>query len=303
MDPDLRRALNASFRERYGCISVRDAKQLGVSADQLQRMVRAGDLQRTRRRTYAPLSQPDTWRARMAQDLTAVLRPAWASHTAALHLHGLHLPWLTVHRELTVIGSTRPDVDSDVEVHRTTGFAEEDLTERYGIPCTTPERAIIDLSERLTPEHRILLVDEAIMSEVVDRQLLNQRAAALATGRKGVGEIADVTAPGAAKRFRSRLEKAGLPLLVAAGLTPLEVNVVPQQAPAAGECDVVSEAHRLVVDWDGLRFHARPGARQRDDDKANQLAIGRYANLRFTWRDVFHRGRYVTLTTARVLGG
>lgn len=70
-------------------------------------------------------------------------------------------------------------------------------------------------------------------------------------------------------RFRSELERDGAELLHRAGVRELRFNVVPERAPAAGVTDVVSEADNVNIDWDGLRFHAGPGARQRVNVNGN----------------------------------
>ena len=300
MHKQSRAALSAAMAPN-GLVTTRGAAAAGVGGRTLSRAVAAGELDRHRQRVYGPAGIVLTWEDELAADLAACHAEAFAARTAALQLHGIVLPTLEVERELVVLGTARPTVRSGVVVHRTLSLPDEDRTAVRGIPSTTAERGLIDVAGRLTVVRRLLAVDGAIMSERADRTVLHERAVALSRGRRGVRTLAAATAPDAEARFRSQLEKRGAPLLARAGLAAPLVNVVPHDAPMAGETDVVSEADRIIIDWDGLRFHAGPTARQRDNEKSNAAVIGGYTALRFTWYDVVVRPGYVIATTRRAI--
>jgi hypothetical protein len=287
------------MRATSGLITVPGAAAEGVDRGVLSRATAAGELVHLRQRVYLPAGLSPDWELELAADLAACHAPAFAARTAALHLHDVEVRVLPVERELVVVGSARPTVASEVLVHRTVALPEVDRTVVRDIDSTTVERALIDLAWRLSQVQRLRVLDDAIMAGRVDRALMHARADALRRGRKGVRTYLDATAPGAEAAFRSKLEAMGAPLLREAGITDPAFNVVPRHAPAAGLTDVVSEADRVIVDWDGLRFHTSPRARQRDNDKSNAAVLGGYTAIRFTWHDVVVRPAYVIATARR----
>lgn len=299
MDKTKRDALARMMRRNHGLITTPEAEAAGISARELSRAHARGEIGRARHATYRPPGMPVTWEDELAADIAACKRPAVVSHSAAARLHNFRVPGLRTIREITVEGKARPKVAGEVEVHRTGSLPNADRMMIGRLPCTMVERTVIDLAERLSPAVLLTLVDDVIMSNAASRYVLHHRAEELWRGRKGVHTILKVTSPDAEASFKSKLEKDGAILLRRAGVRDLRFNVVPHRARAAGLTDVVSETDNLIVDWDGLRFHAGPGARQRDNDKANAAALGGYTHLRFTWKDQTTRPDHIVGMVAR----
>lgn len=293
-----RRAIAARMRRQDGLIVTEECRAAGVDDQTLSRAVANGELARPRRRVYAPPGAPPSFRRDLLADIRSCEREAHAAGSSALEVMRTRPSWLPLRREILVAGSSKPLIRGGVNVHRTRSLATVDTWLFEGVPSTTAGRALIDLVPQLSPMRQLDLLDVVACSPVCDIGLLHARATHLRNGRAGVGAIADLTGPGGEARFRSGLERTGLPLLRAAGVRDPQVNVVPRDAPGAGLTDVVSEPDRLIVDWDGLRFHAGPKARQRDNDKGNAAALGGYRHLRFTYSDVFSRPAHVTATAA-----
>lgn len=279
-------------------MTVEECRAAGVDHKALARAVANGEIERPRRRVYAPAGSPSSFRRELLADIRSCEREAYAARSSALEVMRIRPRWLPLVREIVVAGLSKPLIHGDGEVHRTRTLADVDTWVCEGVPCTTASRAVIDLTPLLDPVKRLDLLDEVACSALCNRTLLHVRATQLRNGLAGVGTVADLTGPDGEARFRSGLERVGLALLVTAGVQAMAVNVVPRDAPRAGLTDVVSEADRLIVDWDGLRFHAGPAARQRDNDKGNAAALGGYRHLRFTYRDVFGRAPYVISTAA-----
>ncbi|MEE8603655.1 DUF559 domain-containing protein [Euzebya tangerina] len=281
------------MRTHRGVITPEVARRGGLTRHKLVNAHVSGELVRVRHRVYTTRGAIVNWDDELFADLEACWRNAYASHSAALALHGLRHQELPLRRELVVHGSARPTVAQNVVVHRTRRLERFDLTKINGIPCTTVERALIDVAGRLSERARLELMDDAVMKGLADRDLLHGRCLDLVSGRSGVRTLLEATRPGAELAFKSSLEKAGLELLHRAGVRDMRINVIPERAPAAGVTDVVSETDRLIVDWDGLRFHSSRRARERDNEKSNQCALAGYTLLRFTWNHVHHQPVYV----------
>ncbi len=301
MDNQARQAMATTMRNNSGLLTVREASVHGIHRRALSRAVERGELTRLRTRVYAPTGLELNWHAELAADLKACKADAWAAFEAALKLHGLAVKGTGTRRELIVTGTARPTVAGDVVVHRTTGLHPVDQTIVHGIPVTTAERTLVDMARRLTVVQRLGLLDDAIMSDIAERDVIFDRSCVLSNGRKGVATLIQATAPGAEARFKSRLEKRGAPLVKEAGIADARVNVIPLDAPNAGLTDVVSESLKIIIDWDGLRFHRDRHARQRDNDKSNAAVLGGYLALRFTWYDVVMRPAYVVATVRRAV--
>ena len=98
---------------------------------------------------------------------------------------------------------------------------------------------------------------------------------------------------------RSHAERKLLALLRRAGLPPSATN-----AHIAGhEVDVLYATRRVVVEMDGLAFHATHAAAERDRTKDAALRTSGYEVLRFTWRQVTERPESVAATVAVALNG
>lgn len=290
MTPAQRERLHHLLLHNHQALTVEEAQRAGFSHEQLRRLVDRRELRRPRRGLLTSPSSARTVQEQVAAAIRLAARPAFAARHSALLLHGLRwLPGNPRRPEVVVAGPSRPELETNVIVHRTRQLEDLDLVTVQGIPTTTVERAVIDLASGSTTGTLLRLVDEVLYSGLADRDTLVLRSEALQRGRRGVRTILRVASARGPQRFRSDLERTALPLLRRAGLHDVEPNVVPLHAPSAGEMDAVSEHHRVIVELDGLRFHADGRARQRDNVKGNAVVLGRYTLLRFTYADVHDR--------------
>lgn len=292
------RILLARQLRARGALNRGAAHQLGLTDHQLRTAVANGELERPRPSVYVARSVRRDVVQQLMEDVASWQPRAVVSHSAALALHGIRFGAVPFRRELTSPLLNGPERPRPPLVHRTRSLPDEDVTAVDGVPVTTVARTVVDLAPRLTAVARITLLDHVIVKGKATQAEMHACADRLRRGRRGVAELAALTEPDAAAQFFSRLERLGAPLLAQAGLVAPGFNVVPDRAPAALRCDVVSEADAIVVEWDGLRFHSSPASRQADNDKGNALA-GRYHLLRFTWRDVMARSFYVVATVRR----
>lgn len=296
MRPQTRLQLAQHLRQ-HGAVSRADAARIGLSDNQLAFAVERGELHRPRRSLYvSPATRQDTLQ-QISEDVVSWQPRAYACRAAALFVHGVTVRAVPFKREILSPFMNGPERPEPPAVHRTRQLRDLDVTTITGIPVTTIERTVIDLGAELNEIDLISLLDHVIVRSLTSQAKMHNRATALRAGRRGVAGLARLTHPDAAKLFFSRLERLGAPLLQQAGLVAPTFNAIPIACPRAKRCDVVSEADRIVIEWDGLRFHSSPESRQADNDKGNALA-GRYRLLRFTWRDVIGRPGYVVATVS-----
>ncbi len=101
---------------------------------------------------------------------------------------------------------------------------------------------------------------------------------------------------------RTTIDRAAA--LDAAGLPARETNVVLVDARGRiREVDVLFRKARLVVEWDGLRFHSSAAQRRRDRAGDRRLVIARYRVLRFECQDVRTRTGHVAEEVRAALAG
>ena len=68
------------------------------------------------------------------------------------------------------------------------------------------------------------------------------------------------------------------------------------------EADFYWPAHAVVVEIDGLAYHATPDAQQRDRARDSSFAAAGIRVLRFTWQDLTRRSESTLAKVALALG-
>ena len=264
LQPD--RSLARIAARQRGVVTAAQLATLEWSRGQIQRSLSAGRLHPAYIGVYyvgyVPLDP-------LARYMAAVLATGGvASHhtSAALYGHWDH------HRQphVTTVRNTRPQ--ANLHRHRTRTLSHHDVTTRFGIPCTTLRRTLIDLADVLDPDPFEALLRRAERSGAIDRLDLHP-----IRGRRGGAKIRrahELTRSGAERSFRRALRRAALPM-------PLF------NAPWNGfELDAYWPDHALAVEIDGYRHHRSRDAFRRDRAKGNALAAARITLLRFTYEDV-----------------
>jgi very-short-patch-repair endonuclease len=195
---------------------------------------------------------------------------------------------------ITVIGRhvrSRPGL----HVHQVNGLDIRDVRLHQGFPVTSPPRTLIDCAshpniDRLLNEARALkLVTDAELEAAMDRCLR----------RRGVAGLRALLAAEKDTGFtRSKAERI-LRRLVGEG--ELERPVTNTYVEGV-EVDAYWPRLKLVVEFDGHRYHGSYRAFQRDRAKTNMLIAAGYLVLRFTWAQLTQRPMLVLATIARTLG-
>lgn len=277
---------------QYGAISHRQAREAGLGERRIAAYVASGRWEELHPLVYRVGGSPRSWRGNLALALLAAGRGvpgrAVACRRTALHLQSPtrfeRPPRLQV---LVAHGGTLP-LDG-VDVHETRRAGENGVL-AAGLWCTSGAAVLLDEARGADLDDLTQLVDDVICARLAGRTEAHDLAVAQGRGRSGAGTIRALTAPGARAVFRSRLERDGAAALDAGGVSPRLVNlVVRDQRGRIREVDVLFPVERLVVEWDGLRFHDSEAERRRDRAGDRRLVVAGYRVLRFGWREVRRR--------------
>lgn len=287
---------------RHGVFDRAQAWEVGLEPEQVMRRVAAGRFVEEQPGVYRFAGVPRTrWLRRRAATLGTGRRAA-VSHRDAADVHGLDRA-AGAAIEITVAGSG-PLERWDVTVHRSREPCRDDVTVVDGVAVTTGERTVIDLARLLDPLERTALVDDAIGVGAARRARLHARARALAAGRRGVGTVAAVTAPGAEGELRSWLERTASLRLAGSDLPAPTWNVpIHRGGQLLGVIDAFWEAVPLGLDLDGLRFHRTPEQRRADVRRDRRILVDAgIPILRADYHDVVHRWPELLGQLGRALG-
>jgi hypothetical protein len=213
-----------------------------------------------------------------------------ASHSSAAVLLGIDRGADDSRLEVTGVGLSLP-IRHGVIVHRTRRLDPCDVTVVNGIPSVTAARYLIDQAGIVDPVELTALTDDVHSARLSGRSWTYRRAKALKNGRKDVGLLMRLTAPGAREAFNSWLEQHVASRLARTGLpAPLWNHELRVNGRLLGIVDTFwPQGRTLSVEWDGLRFHSSPT--QLRDDKARDrlMTIAGHPPLRYTWLDVMER--------------
>lgn len=280
-------ALIRLLNSQYGYGRVDQLYELGLSPDQIRLRVRRKLLQRVARGVVASPS-PD--RSLAGRAMRAVMLGGEGSVTSlwtAAELHGLDAP-RSDQIHVVVEGRARRSADATVYIHRTRYLPPAHIADVDGLPVTSVPRTIVDCSSLLDRWHAVRLLDSCAADRSMWRTIHNT-ARDLSNGRAGVRTIADVTAPDGAARMRSVLERRADEALRSRGAPQGEWNVVIyDDRGRVREVDLCYRQQRLIVEFDGLRYHRTTMRQRRDRATDRRLQLAGWSVLRFTWRDVVH---------------
>lgn len=204
--------------------------------------------------TRSPLTRRQRWLAATLTEPGTLL-----SHASAGACWGLR-PWRGGFETVVRAGSGGPRRFDGVLVSRSRTLTEE-IAWKDGIPLTSAERTIIDLSPFLGSEARGRSVREAIRLGVTDVPALRE-ALTRHRGRRGVRplrELAELYAGLPLHRTRSDAEGKALERYRRAGMRIPAIN----ERVGRFEADFVDHERRLIVEVDGPQFHLFPGEDER----------------------------------------
>jgi len=282
----------ARIAERqHGVISAAQAQGAGVSDDAIRVRALAGRLHRVHRGVYAvghsALSPEGRW---MAAVLAIGGKPArgdsvlghWGaavSHRSAAFLWRL-LPVAEGPVDVIVAGGDGRARRHGIHVHRSQSLARTDVTQREGIPVTTPMRTIVDLRRALTWRWAGSVPPYELRKAIRQADVLG-----LPIGNES------------GDRTRSDLERDFLRLCRRRRLSRPEVNV-----PIGPYLvDFIWQDRKLIVETDSYLYHRGKLAFQEDRERDLDLRRRGYDVIRLSERQVDDEPARVAETLAAML--
>lgn len=186
-----------------------------------------------------------------------------------------------------------------VAIHRVRELPAWEVTAVSGIPVTSVERTLWDLSALISERRFIRAFLEADRLGLIDDLALVRRGQKTQGHRGGAAfsrmvkrRIPDVD------QTRSVLEALFLKLCRDQGLPHPEVNI----RILGLEVDFVWSESRVVVELDGYAFHRGREAFETDARRSNRLRAAGWTVLRFTWRMVTEEPDQVVTQIKAVVG-
>jgi len=165
---------------------------------------------------------------------------------------------------------------------------------------TSRPRTVVDCLRILNERDSLGLLERSLQEGWIHLGELTDRVRDLA-GRRGtprlvelIGKITDGSRSAAERLMIRLLDRGGIKGWAANGLIRDDRGVI-------GVGDVVFRDSRVVVEVDGWAFHVGPDRFQHDRERQNRLVAAGWTVLRFTWRDLTERPRYVIATIRSVL--
>ncbi len=285
---------------QHGVISLEQLNALNLSETAVQQRVAVGRLCRLHQGVYAighpPSSREGGWMAAVL----ACGRGAVLSYRSSAALWGLRQD------NRSSIDVTAPNrrgrIPEGIDAHRHGSLAPADRTMRYGIPCTSVERTLLDLAGVIPVWELRKALAEAEVLQILDLRVL-RRLIRRSRGRRGVARlrlVVDELDP-ATKRTRSELERLFLRMCARAELPCPEVNMSLDVGDGRLEADFIWRDAGLIVEADGRRFHDTNSAFNHDRRREQRLQLAGWRVSRCTWWQVEHESRRLATTIRGLL--
>jgi hypothetical protein len=285
-----------------GSITSAEVQALGGSRAWISRRESDGWLERIGPNTYRLPGAESAWHSTLAAACHRL--GAVVSHESAAELFGM--PRLKRGLLIVSVPVRRSNRFPGVDVRQKTDLSPEQVTERRGLPVTTPARTILDLAAELGVRRLSRLVDWNASHGLTSYDALHVLFGQLARkGKPGTKRMRLVMADrsGSAERDSSELEHRMFDLLEMAGLPcPVREFGAPWLNPTNGRVDFAYVDRRLVIEGDSRLWHTMADAFLSDRERDNRAQLAGWRVLRFTWWDVEQRPEYVVLTIRRALG-
>ena len=282
-----------SFAEdQHAAFTVAQARELGLDGHALARLRRDRLIDRIRPGVHVVLSLIDDWTVMAAIQLAQPRAVAGYRAAAALkQFDGLDRVIIDV--------LVPPNVWlRGANVHRVTDLVVPEIVVVDGIRCTDDVRTLIDYAAVVDEDHLERAMESVFRRSPEKRQLLVDRATALARpGKSGPTAALRVEAKLPSVRTDSDLETVYWQCLRRCG-----VELPVRQYPVGRyRLDQAYPPEKLFIELDGYGSHGNREAFIRDRHRQNELVSLGWSPLRFSDSDVRYFGRRTAMQTASEL--
>lgn len=288
-------------RKQNGLITLEQLEVQGLTVQAVHERLLAGRLYRIHQRVYSLTPKVMTERGRFMAAVLACGPDAVLSHRSAAYLWGMVETW---EEPIDVTAPRRRGRSPrEVAAHRDGSLQPIDKTIRYGIPCTTVARTLLDFAA-VAPEWEVRkAVAEAEVLRILDKPRL-RALLKRSRRRRGVARlrlILDTIHP-QTSRTRSELERLFLELCASKGVPDPEVNVwLPAPDGRRYQADFLWRHNRLIIEADSRRFHDTDSAFVANRKRQQQLELAGWRVSSCTWEEVEREPRRLALTVQGLL--
>lgn len=234
------------------------AKDSGLSDDEISRRIRSKEWVAVRRGAYVPrdtwdeLSVEDKHRARIHAVALRLHGPFAFSHTSAAVLLGLpmwNVDLESVHVTRPAGRSTRHEADL---WHHVCGLGDDDVTNAFGLRVTDATRTVIDNARSIRFESAVAIADAGLHTEQTSKDALLERLNGMRTwpGARAAGSVVEF----ADGRAESIGETWARIVMEAVGLPRPELQVT---LATGDRVDFLFREYRTVVEFDGRHKYGR----------------------------------------------
>jgi very-short-patch-repair endonuclease len=255
--------------------------EAGFKPTRIAGFLRSRALRPVRPRVYAMTGSIRDWRQTLMASILTFDQPAVGSHGAAARL------WDYVHRpESCVDVLYEGDLYRRREgVHRTTILPDEDVTVRFGIPCTSFERTLCDCTTLLSPFQLGRVLDDGLRRGNASLVRLHACAARLDSGpNRRLGVIKTLLAQRDAS-YDPGGSASELELLRIVREAGLPEPVQQFEVRADGHpyvFDFAWPAQKVYAEYYGLAVHSGASAVEHDSERITALTTEGWRPLIFT---------------------
>ncbi len=277
-------SVDDQFRAQRGVITRQQALAAGLSARQIQHRVTTGKWTSPYRSVYFHAAAPTSWHGHL---LAAVLASGGvASHKCAVALWGFDV-YRTPPVEIT-IEKGRWFRYEDVITHESTQWEFRDETIRNGIPCTGPQRSILDCANETSFQMTERIAEAAIRQRATTwLKLADCLSEHSRHGRNGCLPIRQLlqvrldnrTVPLSdfSRRIVQLLERGNIP-------TPkVEYRIHDSEGGFIMQADLAWPNLRKAWELDGLQWHFGREDVERDRRKRNRAKAEGWTIQEILW--------------------
>jgi very-short-patch-repair endonuclease len=294
---DRERAISELVGRQHGVVTRSQLRGLGFTADEIDNRLKTSRLHPLHRSVYLAGHMAALPHARELAAVLACGPAAVLSHRNAAHVWSL-LPYPAQFPEVEVtVAGRNPGVKPGIRIHRVITLDPRDVTKRWRIPITTPERTLLDLAASAKSRELEQALAEAYAMRIVTSGRLEETLVRSAR-RPGAAALRELLAKDADPALtRSQAEQRLLEVVRKARLPQPAVNA----RVGRHEVDLLWRAGRLVVEVDGFRFHSSRTAFERDRARDAELQASGLRVIRVTWRQIVHEPEAIVARIAATL--
>jgi very-short-patch-repair endonuclease len=182
--------------------------------------------------------------------------------------------------EVTVVGRGAHPL-AGVDVRRVHAIDPRDVAWRHGLPVTSVARTIVDLTRALATREQESVIATALKLGLTTIPTIRD-AMERTPHCRGIGTLRQLLDQGGFARTRSGYERRLLEMIAAAGLPQPRTS----HRVAGHEVDMLWPDRKLVLEFDGFKFHSDRRAFERDRRRDQDLVAAGYRVIRITARQL-----------------